>query len=426
MVDRVGGSETPHRSQPSRAYVPRLLDPLIAELLRQLPALFLAGPRATGKTTTASRHAATVVRLDDPGEATAIRSDPDAVLRGLDEPVLLDEWQAVPSVLGAVKRSVDTDPRPGRFILTGSVGAVRASDLWPAVGRLIRLPMYGMTVREQNGSVLAPAFLDRIADGADFPKPANAPDLRGYVEIALRSGFPEPALHQQASVGQRWLESYAEHVVVHDIKWLERSADPQRLSRYLEALALNTAGVVEDKTVYDAAGLNRATARAYDEILEGLFFAEQLPAWSSNRLKRLVRSTKRYVVDAGLVGAVLRMDVNGILRDGDLLGRLLDTFVTSQLRAELPICSSRPRLYHLRQEQGRREIDLIAELGGGRVIGIEIKADASPRPEGVRHLAWLRDTLGDVFVAGVLLHTGRHSYQMADKITALPIASLWS
>lgn len=81
----------------------------------------LTGPRATGKTTTARRHAASVVRLDRPAEAAAFRADPDAALRAQPEPLLLDEWQAVPAVLGAVKRAVDDDPRPGRFLLTGSV-----------------------------------------------------------------------------------------------------------------------------------------------------------------------------------------------------------------------------------------------------------------------------------------------------------------
>lgn len=104
-------------------YRRRLVDPLLAGLLSELPALLVVGPRATGKTTTAARHVATVVRLDREAGAAAFRADADAALRGLVEPVLLDEWQAVPGVLGAVKRAVDADYRPGRFLLTGSVGA---------------------------------------------------------------------------------------------------------------------------------------------------------------------------------------------------------------------------------------------------------------------------------------------------------------
>ena len=103
------------------AYLERLVDPWISEILSSAPAVMITGARASGKTTTALRHAASVVRLDNEREALPFRADPDAALRDRPEPVLLDEWQACPEVLGAVKRAVDAERRPGRFILTGSV-----------------------------------------------------------------------------------------------------------------------------------------------------------------------------------------------------------------------------------------------------------------------------------------------------------------
>ncbi len=100
---------------PSRDYVPRLADRRLEELFAELPALLIAGPRATGKTTTGRRHARTVVRLDVEAEAEAFRADPDVALRALPTPVLLDEWQAVPGVLGAIKRAVDDGTGAGAF-----------------------------------------------------------------------------------------------------------------------------------------------------------------------------------------------------------------------------------------------------------------------------------------------------------------------
>ena len=406
-------------------YRPRVLEPLIQELLSELPALLLVGPRATGKTTTAARYATTVVRLDRPAEAEAFRADPDAALRGLDEPVLLDEWQAVPEILGAVKRAVDSDASPGRFLLTGSVRADLASETWPGTGRLVRLALYGMTMREQLGRP-GPTLVDRIAEGQELEVPPDPPDLRGYVELALRSGFPEAALALSDRTRRRWLGSYLDQLLTRDALELERRRDPTRLGRYFQALALNSAGVAEDKTIYDAAGIDRKTALAYEGLLRDLLIVDAIPAWTSNRLKRLVKSPKRYVVDPALAAIALRLDANGIMRDGDILGRVLDTFVVAQLRAELEITEPRPWLHHLRARGGRREVNLLIESGAGKVIGIEIKASAAPKSSSARHLSWLRDELGDRFTAGVVLHTGPKAYELDARIVAAPICTLWA
>lgn len=408
------------------AYRERAADRLIHDLLSELPALLLVGPRATGKTTTAMRHAATTVRLDSLGDAVSFRADADSALRGLKEPILLDEWQAVPEVLGAVKRAVDADPHPGRYLLTGSVRADLDAETWPGTGRLVRLPLFGMTVAEQNGRARCKPLLDRLARGDDLVVPPSAPDLRGYVALALKSGFPEAALALSDRARAHWIESYLDQLLTRDAPGVAGLRDPAKLRRYFEAYALSSAGLVDDKTLFETAGLNRKTALAYEQLLLNLGVIDRTSPWRTNRLKRLVRSPKRYVTDAALLAASLRLDANGILREGDLLGRLLDTFVASQLRAELPVAECRPRLYHLRQEQGRHEIDLIAEVSATRVIAIEVKASAAPRADAARHLIWLRDQLGDRFVRGVVLHTGPRAYEIDKGILAAPIATLWA
>jgi hypothetical protein len=285
--------------------------------------------------------------------------------------------------------------------------------------------MFGMTVREQQGAGASVPFLDRVAAGADLEPAADTPDLRGYVELLLRSGFPEPALHFGEATRRRWLESYVEHLLTRDAEQVDGGRDPARLRRYLEAFALNTAGIVEDRTLFEAAGINRRTAQAYERLLINLLVVEAVPAWTSNRLKRLVLSPKRHVVDPALAGAVLGLDADLVLRNGDLLGRLLDTFVVAQIRAELATAATRPRLYHVRQQQGRFEVDLLAELAGGRLVAIEVKADAAPTADSARHLAGLRDRYDEAFTAGIVFHTGPRTYGLGDRLIAAPISTLW-
>jgi len=353
-----------------------------------------------------------------------------AALRLFAEPLLLDEWQEVPEVLGAVKRAVDKDSRPGRFLLTGSVRAELENQMWPATGRAIRVQMYGVTQREivRRLDPNQPSFFDRLAtaDLGSFSLPVEVPDLPGYLELALRSAFPEIVFSGRDELNRRiWLDSYLEQLLTRDAERLAERRDPAKLRRYFEALALNTAGLAKDKTIYEAAGVNAKTAAAYDQLLTNLFVLDFVPAWSSNRLQRLVKNAKRYVVDAGLVGSSAGLTPRTVLAEGELFGRIIDTFGVSQLRPEAALSIERSRLYHLRVEDGRREIDLVVERDAGRVLGIEFKAGAVVGKDDAKHLRWLRDELGDRFLAGAVLHTGPAMYPIGDRVFAIPLCAIW-
>ena len=405
-------------------YRERLADRLITEFLTELPALAIVGPRASGKTTTAMRHARTVIRLDRPAEAAVVAADPDTALDGLPEPVLLDEWQEVPELLGAVKRACDTQPRPGRFILTGSVRAEIEAKTWPGTGRVTRIAMYPMTVDEQLGTPTTP-FIDRIAANAPTDVPGEPLNVRHYIDMALRGGFPQAALSLGPRARRGWLDTYTEEIVTRDVQMAGTGHDSVRLSRYFEAYALHSGGIVDDTTLYSAANINRQTALGYHELLSRIYVIDELPAWTSNRLKRLTLAPKRQLIDSSLLASIAGATQHTVMRDANLLGRLLETFVVAQLRAQATVSEHRCRLYHLRQHHGRHEIDVIAEIDAQHIIGIEIKATAAPTTDDARHLAWLRDSIDNRFLTGVVLHTGPRSFPLGDRLWAIPISTLW-
>ena len=151
-----------------------------------------------------------------------------------------------------------------------------------------------------------------------------------------------------------------------------------------------------------------------------------MPAWTSNRLKRLTKAGKRYLVDTALAAAAADVGSEEIIHDGDLRGRWFDAFGAAQLRAELSVATPRRSLHHLRVEGGRHEIDLVVDLGRGRLFAVEFKAGTAPTSADARHLRWLRDELGKQFVGGVVLHSGRAVVELDDRIAAVPLSSIWA
>jgi uncharacterized protein len=135
--------------------------------------------------------------------------------------------------------------------------------------------------------------LDRlIADEQDLFRPANVRvELRDYIQLALRGSYPEVAQQPSVALRRRWLAAYVDQLVLRDAAALhDEHRDPVKVRRYLVAIATNTAGVPEHKTLHDAAGITRKTASRCDDLLSMLsmlsmlFVAEEVPAWHSNRL----------------------------------------------------------------------------------------------------------------------------------------------
>ncbi|MGL5856840.1 MAG: ATP-binding protein [Angustibacter sp.] len=411
------------------AYRPRLIDPVVADALGAFAAVMVVGPRAAGKTTTAARLAAQVDGLDIPDVAATYRADPDAALRRAERPLLIDEWQEVPEVLPAVKRAVDRDRTPGQFLLTGSIRATVDLSTWAGTGRVVRISMYPLTEREIAGDVGAEGTVTQFLTGRFDGLPGRLPTLGidDYLHHAVRGSFPELAFTDRTPRQRRlWLDSYLDDLVSRDMEAIGASRDPERLRRYLTALALNLAGQPSDASLIRDAGINARTADAYDRALTSLAVLDVVPAWASSRLKRLTKAGKRYLVDTGLAAAAAGVAEHDIVHDGDLRGRWFDAFATSQLRAELAAASPRLAVHHLRVEGGRHEIDLVIDVGRDRLFGVEFKAGAAPTHQDARHLAWLRDELGKNFAGGLVLHAGQAVVELDDRIAALPLSALWT
>ena len=411
------------------AYVPRLADQRLKDLLDTFPAIMINGPRAVGKTTTARQLAVDAVKLSDPNQAAAFVADAASALKLFREPLLLDEWQEVPDVLRAVADAVNEDWHPGRFILTGSVRAGLEKKLWGGTGRLIRLNMYGLAQVEISGAATGhQPFFDRLAkdDPAVFQTPGQRPTLPEYIDLAMRGGFPEVALRQLSPAARdTWFDSYLGQLLDRDLQQLSPRHNPLKMREFFDALAANSAGIPLETTLYSQANVTAVTARRYDRLLQDVFVTEQVPGWMRRRSARLVAAKRRYVVDPALAASAYGGTAQTILGDADLLGRTIDAFAVAQLRPELALAGTRSKVYHLRTKGGRQEVDFVLELPGGKILALEFKSAAAINKSDAKHLLWLRDLVGTNFVAGAVFHTGPSAFRLDAKVLALPISVIW-
>jgi hypothetical protein len=383
-----------------------------------------------GKTTTALRHARSVLRLDRAAERGIVLDDPDAAIGCSPFPLLIDEWQHAPDVLWAVKRAVDAKPSSAaRYIITGSARDDLHTRQWPLTGRVLATRLWPLTGRERFGDPTAPSLFDRWDGEHRFTLPPEPPDILGYIDIALDGGFPGALAASAAGTRDDWMRAYVDISVNRDLAELSdesgRRRTPESLRRCLRGLALHTSGVVPDTALAQAAGLDRRTTLGYLDVLTVLRLVDDVPAWHSNRLKRLISMPKRYLTDAGLAAWLMGVDRESLRRDTDARGRIIDTYVAAQLRAEAEVASGRVQMFHLRTRGGEHEIDLVVEIGR-RLAAFEIKTSSAPSARDARHIGWLRDQVPpDQFAGGVVFHTGPHRYGLGDRIEAVPIAGLW-
>lgn len=391
-------------------YLPRILDARLVEAMASAPVVLLDGPRGVGKTTTAARVSRTVVML--PRDMDQLHYDPEAYLRQLEPPVLLDEWQlAGLELLWAIKRIVDADPSPGRFILAGSVEPAAHGPTYPLTGRAVRLVMRPMTAAELNGTGDLSSPLSALLAG-QAPALGSGADEQFTIDQVSTSGFPAARAMPEPAV---FLEAYASLVAQ---RAGEEGRDASRLLRTLRVLATLTGQAVPDQRIWEAADVNKVTLKAYDDLLERVHLSVPLPAFESNRLKRLTSYPKRFLADTAMALTLAGLDVTQLASDPRLAGRYLESYVVQQLRPHVDM--ARAHLMHLRSSAGENEVDAVVETRHG-VVGVEIKLARRVRSEDAKPLAWLRDSLGERFLQGVVFHTGTDVYSVSDRVYAVPL-----
>lgn len=423
---------------PTLDYRRRIVDDELDFLLENLFAVAIDGPKAVGKTATAERRAATTFRLDtDPLD---IVESSLSRLASAPEPILIDEWQHWPPAWDHVRRAVDEDPRPGRFILTGSTSP-RNPQTHSGAGRIVSLRMRPLTLPERGFATPTVSLGDLLAKAATAVDGDTALALGDYTEQIVGGGFPGmQTLTPRAKSVQ--LDSYVQRIVERDFPEAGREVrNPAGLLRWMRAFAAATSTTATFETIRDTAAAGhanppaRSTTIPYRDTLENIWISDPVPGWLplGVRVERLTETPKHNLADPALAAALLSASVDDLLaggpttvpvpRDGHLLGALFESLVALSLRVFAQAASA--TVTHLRTKSAKHEIDFIVTSRNHRsTVAVEVKLAPTVKPDDVRHLHWLKGIMGDELTDMVVINTGRYAYRRQDGVAVVPLALL--
>jgi len=361
-------------------YRPRVADRELADLMKAVGAVLIEGPKASGKTATASRVSATVFDMDRDSTARASIELNPGFLFDRPTPILFDEWQTAPDLWNSVRRAVDSSDRGrGLYLLTGSARPRDDVNRHSGAGRFATLRMRPMSLFESghsNGDVSLAALLN----GERQPGRDSGLTVPNLMERVVAGGWPD-LLEADETTARRWLRGYLEQVIEVDVPSMVGRRDPRTLHRVLTSLARFVAHAPATRTLAADAGGERgpvtpATIYSHLDALERLQLLDNSEAWQPHmRSRSRLRSTAtRYFVDPSIATAALGVSSADLLNDLPAAGYHFEALVVRDLRVYAQQFGGRIDTW---RDEGGNEVDAIITVPGGRWAAVEIKMSTS-------------------------------------------------
>ena len=402
----------------------RFAEHQVKEALSDTPVVLLVGPRRAGKTTLARKMqeaGRTYLTLDNRTTLEVAQADPVGFIRGLDR-AIIDEVQRAPELFLAIKKTVDEDYRPGRFLLTGSANVMtlpRVAD--SLAGRIETIRMLPLARSEITGQT--PTFLERLFTGnlQGTREEIVGDDL---VRIVLAGGFPEAIARESERRRQAWARSWLTSVLTRDLRDIAEIQKLSELPKFVRLLAEHSGQLVNYSQLGSSVDVSYKTGQHYVSLLEQVFLITTVQPWYTNVLKRIARTPKLHFLDCGLLAAARGLTFDRIKSDRGKFGTLLESFVFSEILKLMTASNLQLTPCHFRDQQ-MREVDIVLERDDGMIAGVEIKAAASVDSSDFAGLRVLAKACRERFAYGVVLHDSADFVPFDDKLAAAPLSCLW-
>jgi predicted AAA+ superfamily ATPase len=401
-------------------YLPREITLRLERAMRVLPVVVLSGLRQSGKSTLLQNEGSLASghryrTLDDFATLAAAQSNPDSLLQTA---TILDEVQRCPELLVSLKKNIDENRRPGRFILSGSANLSLLGHVTETLaGRAAYFTLHPMTRREIRQNTNTEPFLLQFLKSLTLP---DEPCEEVTDREVLLGGLPPVCLSPNENMSE-WFRGYVQTYVERDVRQLTYITDLIAFRTLTQLAAMRTGQILVINAIGRDAKLNAVTAGRYLDLLEASFVVTKLPPYLKNRSTRLVKSPKLYFTDSGLAAYMAGVTTIEAGSDDTMRGALYETYVAQNiaglLEAHLPDAS-----LTFWNEQSRHEVDFVIEFGQ-KVIAIEVKAATRWSHNDLRSLqAFLARTPN--CVAAILAYNGQQPVKLDERLYAIPMGML--
>jgi len=406
----------------ARQYIKRSLEPILKKAASQFPVVVLTGPRQSGKTTLLKHHFGKrygYVSLETPDVRLAATEDPRGFLEAYPPPVIFDEVQYAPDLLPYVKERVDSNrERVGQYVLTGSQNLLLFERITESLaGRAAVLRLLPLSRREADGrpQTLLPW------EGKRRVSPPQKPTYDRIWRGILRGGYPELVADSRRDAGL-WHASYVQTYLERDVRTIRQVGDLSQFQGFLRALAARSAQLLNLTDLARDLGVAVNTAKLWLSVLEATYQVIVLRPYFSNVGKRLVKTPKVYFTDVGTLCYLMGLRDPQHAASGPMGGAIMETAVLSEIVRTLTHRGIDPQVYFWRTSTGT-EVDIVIEAAG-KLIPVEVKLSATPRPAMASSIQRFREDLGDKALPGFVVHPGDIRLPLGSSATALPFAEL--
>ena len=419
-------------------YLKRIIDDDLDKYLTMIGAVLIIGPKWCGKTTTAERHAKSVLKLQDKDnyKSNMMWADiePSRLLKG-EKPRLIDEWQVAPVLWDSVRTSVDDTEGYGLYILTGSTVVNEEEIMHSGTGRIHRLLMRPMSLYESgesNGQISIMELFDN--PDLDINECESELTMDELIFASCRGGWPD-SLHQKTREGKLFVAySYLENICNTDVSAVDGiKRDPDRVRLLLRSIARNDSTLAKNQTIINDMNANfmdisRPTYYSYVDALKKLFVLEDQRGWSPNiKSKTAIRSgNKKVFIDPSIAVAALNANPESMEKDLNTFGSIFENLCIRDLNVYTNTYGGKISYYH---DKSDLEVDCVVHLRDGRYALIECKLGRNRIEEGAKNLLKINKLIekndkvdNPTFLA--VLTGGKYAYTRKDGVKVIPIGCL--